>query len=103
MLLEIFIVVALSVIVLALIALVFFERIRWHYILIELISRALPLTDEHIKFQVARFLARAEEEKAKAKRKQAETKSQKKKAGEQADTIRDGEGESSEGQRRKVY
>jgi hypothetical protein len=103
MLLEIFFVVAISVIILALVALVFFERIRWHYILIELISRALPLTDEHIKFQVARFLARAEEEKAKAKRKRTETKQQRKKAGKEADTIPDSEEESPEGQRRKVY
>lgn len=46
-----------AIIVLGALAFVVIERIIWKGIIVELISRALPMDEEHIRIQIARLLA----------------------------------------------
>jgi hypothetical protein len=80
-----FILAAVCVVVVA--GLLVYERISWRKIIIELIFHSLPISDEDVRFQVAKYLSRGEQEKAERKRKLNESKKRKKELGKKVDNV----------------
>jgi len=67
--------------------LLIYERISWRKMIIELIFHSLPISDEDVKFQVAKYLSRGEQEKAERKRKMKESKRRRKEHGRKVDEV----------------
>ena len=76
---------AVCVVVLA--GLLVYERISWRKIIIELIFHSLPISDEDVRFQVAKYLSRGEQEKSEKKRKLKEEKRLRKERGREVDQV----------------
>jgi hypothetical protein len=83
----IFSLILAAVVVLAAVGLLVYERISWRKMIIELIFHSLPISDEDVKFQVAKYLSRGEQEKAEEKRKRKESKKRRKELGRKVDNV----------------
>lgn len=86
-LVEIFALILAAVVVLAAVGLLVYERISWRKMIIELIFHSLPISDEDVKFMVAKYLSRGENEKAEKKRKSKEAKKRRKERGQEVDNV----------------
>ena len=76
-----------AVVVLAAVGLLVYERISWRKMIIELIFHSLPISDDDVRFQVAKYLSRGEQEKAERKRKLKESKKRRKERGREVDNV----------------
>lgn len=76
-----------AVVVVVVAGLLVYERISWRKIIIELIFHSLPISDEDVKFQVAKYLSRGEQEKSERKRKMKESKKRRKELGRKVDNV----------------
>lgn len=87
MLLAIFSLILAAVCVVVVAGLLVYERISWRKIIIELIFHSLPISDDDVRFQVAKYLSRGEQEKAEQKRKLKESKKRRRELGKKVENV----------------